>query len=83
MAILDAVDLQREAGLMTVTDGEFRRTSWHMDFIYELQGIHRTEEQLEVHFHNAEGDLDFTSAGLSWTGACASTSRSSVRPSTS
>ena len=64
VAILDAVDLQREAGLMTVTDGEFRRTSWHMDFIYELQGIHRTEEQLEVHFHNAEGDLDFTSAGL-------------------
>ena len=26
--------------------------------------MRRTEEQLEVHFHNAEGDLDFTSAGL-------------------
>ena len=63
-AITDVVDLQREAGLQTVTDGEFRRTSWHMDFIYQLEGVHRTEEQLEVHFHNAGGDLDFTSAGL-------------------
>ncbi|MCW2762483.1 MAG: methionine synthase vitamin-B12 independent [Marmoricola sp.] len=63
-AITEVVDLQREAGLQTVTDGEFRRTSWHMDFIYQLEGVHRTDEQLEVHFHNAGGDLDFTSAGL-------------------
>src|SRR4051794_34927754 len=63
-AIADVVRLQQDAGLQTVTDGEFRRTSWHMDFIYQIQGIRRTEEQLEVHFHNAEGDLDFTSAGL-------------------
>src|ERR1700709_1551747 len=34
-----------------------------MDFIYQLEGVHRTEEQIEVHFHNAGGDLDFTSAG--------------------
>lgn len=63
-AITDVVDLQREAGLQTVTDGEFRRTSWDMDFIYQLEGVNRTDEQLEVHFHNADGDLDFTSAGL-------------------
>ncbi len=63
-AIADVVRLQQDAGLSTVTDGEFRRTSWHMDFIYEIQGIRRTDEQLEVHFHNAGGDLDFTSAGL-------------------
>jgi 5-methyltetrahydropteroyltriglutamate--homocysteine methyltransferase len=63
-AIADVVRLQQEAGLRTVTDGEFRRTSWHMDFIYRIQGVHRTEEKLEVHFHNAGGDLDFTSAGL-------------------
>ena len=63
-AIADVVRLQQDAGLSTVTDGEFRRTSWHMDFIYRIQGVRRTEEKLEVHFHNAEGDLDFTSAGL-------------------
>jgi 5-methyltetrahydropteroyltriglutamate--homocysteine methyltransferase len=63
-AIADVVRLQADAGLQTVTDGEFRRTSWHMDFIYAIDGVRRTEEQLEVHFHNADGDLDFTSAGL-------------------
>ncbi|MET0837519.1 MAG: 5-methyltetrahydropteroyltriglutamate--homocysteine S-methyltransferase, partial [Marmoricola sp.] len=63
-AIADVVRLQQDAGLDTVTDGEFRRTSWHMDFIYRIQGIRRTDEQIEVHFHNASGDLDFTSAGL-------------------
>ena len=63
-AIADVVRLQQDAGLQTVTDGEFRRTSWHMDFIYQIEGIRRTDEKIEVHFHNAAGDLDFTSAGL-------------------
>ncbi len=63
-AIADVVRLQEDAGLQTVTDGEFRRTSWHMDFIHQIQGVRPTETALEVHFHNAEGDLDFTSAGL-------------------
>ena len=64
-AIRDAVTLQREAGLQTVTDGEFRRTSWHMDFIYQLEGIDPTDEKLAVHFRNAGAALDFESAALS------------------
>jgi 5-methyltetrahydropteroyltriglutamate--homocysteine methyltransferase len=63
-AIEQVIALQRDAGLQTVTDGEFRRTSWHMDFIYALAGIDRTDEMLQVHFHNPEGDLDFESAAL-------------------
>jgi 5-methyltetrahydropteroyltriglutamate--homocysteine methyltransferase len=63
-AIRDAVRMQEELGLQTATDGEFRRTSWHMDFIYSLQGISRTTESIKVHFRNAAGDLDFTSAAL-------------------
>lgn len=63
-AILDVVRLQEEAGLQTATDGEFRRTSWHMDFIYGLGGVEKTAEKLAVHFRNAEGDLDFESAAL-------------------
>ncbi|HEU5007991.1 MAG TPA: 5-methyltetrahydropteroyltriglutamate--homocysteine S-methyltransferase [Jatrophihabitantaceae bacterium] len=63
-AIRDVVRMQEGLGLQTATDGEFRRTSWHMDFIYQLQGIHRTDEQIEVHFRNAQGNLDFTSAAL-------------------
>jgi 5-methyltetrahydropteroyltriglutamate--homocysteine methyltransferase len=63
-AIRDVVRAQEDVGLQTVTDGEFRRTSWHMDFIYRLNGIHRTDEKIEVHFRNEQGDLDFTSAAL-------------------
>src|SRR3954447_19176054 len=64
-AIRDAVALQREAGVRTATDGEFRRTSWHMDFIYQLEGVDPTEAKLAVHFHNKAGDLDFETAALS------------------
>ncbi len=63
-AIRDVVKMQEDLGLQTATDGEFRRTSWHMDFIYQLQGVSRTDKQIEVHFHNPKGDLDFTSAAL-------------------
>lgn len=67
-AIDAVVALQHEAGLQTVTDGEFRRTSWHMDFIYQLEGVHRAAETMKVHFRNAAGDLDFTSAALAIDG---------------
>jgi 5-methyltetrahydropteroyltriglutamate--homocysteine methyltransferase len=63
-AIRDVVRLQEQIGLQTVTDGEFRRTSWHMDFIYRLAGISRTTESIQVHFRNEQGALDFTSAAL-------------------
>src|SRR6478735_9681391 len=38
-AIADVVRMQEEVGLQSVTDGEFRRTAWHMDFIYSIDGI--------------------------------------------
>jgi 5-methyltetrahydropteroyltriglutamate--homocysteine methyltransferase len=63
-SIRTVVREQHEAGLQTATDGEFRRTSWHMDFIYRLGGVHRADEQLTVKFRNADGDLEFTSAAL-------------------
>jgi 5-methyltetrahydropteroyltriglutamate--homocysteine methyltransferase len=64
-AIADAVRMQRDIGLRTATDGEFRRASWHMDFIYRINGISKvTGEDIVVHFKNADGTLDFTPAGL-------------------
>ena len=63
-AIRDVVRMQEDIGLQTATDGEFRRASWHMDFIYRLRGVSRTTEAIRVHFRNAQGDLDFTSAAL-------------------
>lgn len=63
-AITEVVAKQERLGLRAATDGEFRRTSWHMDFIYQLGGIERTGEQIQVRMRNAEGETAFTSAGL-------------------
>lgn len=52
-AIRSVVAMQEEVGLQTATDGEFRRTTWHMDFIYQLGGIDpATGEQMRIHFRN-------------------------------
>jgi 5-methyltetrahydropteroyltriglutamate--homocysteine methyltransferase len=64
-AIRDAVRMQEEIGLQSATDGEFRRASWHMDFIYQLDGIDPADEQIKVEFHNEQGDVEFTTAALS------------------
>jgi 5-methyltetrahydropteroyltriglutamate--homocysteine methyltransferase len=59
-AIRDVIALQLGAGMQTVTDGEFRRSSWHMDFIYALGGVEQVEgESIHVQFRSAEGELDF------------------------
>jgi methionine synthase II (cobalamin-independent) len=64
-AIADVVRLQRDVGLRSATDGEFRRATWHMDFIYAINGITKVEgEGRPVHFHNANGDIDWVPAGL-------------------
>ena len=63
-AIREVVAMQRDVGLQTATDGEFRRASWHMDYIYQLGGVARADENLTVRFRNPEGTLEFTSAAL-------------------
>jgi 5-methyltetrahydropteroyltriglutamate--homocysteine methyltransferase len=59
-AIRAAVAFQQDAGLRAVTDGEFRRGSWHMDFIYRIGGMAKVAGNLVSTFHNADGDITFT-----------------------
>src|ERR1700686_3134271 len=61
-AIRDAVRMQREIGLQGVTDGEFRRGSWHMDFLYRIGGVAKTDRVLNIQFKNEAGTLEFTPA---------------------
>jgi 5-methyltetrahydropteroyltriglutamate--homocysteine methyltransferase len=63
-AIRDAVAMQREVGLQSVTDGEFRRATWHMDFIYQLGGIEHAAGDLKVQFRNEAGTVEWTPAAL-------------------
>ena len=63
-AIREVIALQEDIGLRAATDGEFRRTSWHMDFIYQLGGVTRTDDEIVVTFRNDEGTGEFVAAGL-------------------
>src|SRR5215470_3807671 len=63
-AIAAAVNMQTQVGLQSATDGEFRRASWHMDFIYQLGGISKAPGNLAVKFRNKSGTIEFTPAAL-------------------
>ena len=63
-AIREAVRMQEDAGLSGITDGEFRRGSWHMDFLYQIGGVAKVQSNLNVRFHNETGDIEFTPAAL-------------------
>jgi 5-methyltetrahydropteroyltriglutamate--homocysteine methyltransferase len=63
-AISRIVRKQEDIGLQSATDGEFRRASWHMDFIYQLDGITKEPGNIKVKFHNEQGDIEFTPAAL-------------------
>jgi 5-methyltetrahydropteroyltriglutamate--homocysteine methyltransferase len=67
-AIRDVVAFQEGVGLKAISDGEFRRTFFHTDFLLQLDGI---EEQggMEVQFHNAIGkDVHFAPPKMVVTG---------------
>lgn len=40
-AITDLVHKQKTAGLHVITDGEFRRSWWHLDFMWGLNGVEK------------------------------------------
>jgi 5-methyltetrahydropteroyltriglutamate--homocysteine methyltransferase len=63
-AISYIVRKQEDVGLQAATDGEFRRASWHMDFIYELDGITKEAGHIAVKFFNENGEIEFTPAAL-------------------
>jgi 5-methyltetrahydropteroyltriglutamate--homocysteine methyltransferase len=67
-AISDTVRMQEAVGLQSATDGEFRRASWHMDFIYQLGGITKAPGNLAVKFRNASGTIEFTPAAMQVSG---------------
>jgi len=61
-AIREAVQTQAELGLKGVTDGEFRRGSWHMDFLYRIGGVEKTDRTLHIEFRNEAGTIEFSPA---------------------
>jgi 5-methyltetrahydropteroyltriglutamate--homocysteine methyltransferase len=59
--------MQEDIGLQGITDGEFRRTYFHIDFLEQLDGV-ETKGGLTAHFHSAKGEVDFAPPVLHVTG---------------
>lgn len=57
-AIRDIVRFQEDLGLEGITDGEFRRTYFHIDFLEQLSGV-ETKGGISMSFHSAAGNVDF------------------------
>src|SRR5881275_3563472 len=66
-AIADIVRLQEEVGLQGISDGEFRRTYFHIDFLEQLEGV-ETRGGIAAHFKSASGEVDFAPPVLHVTG---------------
>jgi len=52
--ILEAIRMQEEAGLATISDGEFRRGSWAFGLVNAVDGFGEARSMFE--FHDAAGN---------------------------
>ena len=66
-AIRDAVALQEKIGLEAITDGEYRRTFFHIDFLEQIEGITVTGG-IPARFRGAKQDVEFAPPKLVVTG---------------
>jgi 5-methyltetrahydropteroyltriglutamate--homocysteine methyltransferase len=66
-AIVDVIKKQEAVGLKSITDGEFRRTYFHIDFLEQLEGV-TVSGGINVKFRSKKGEVDFAPPRLSVTG---------------
>jgi 5-methyltetrahydropteroyltriglutamate--homocysteine methyltransferase len=66
-AIRDIVRFQEDVGMKGITDGEFRRTYFHVDFLEQLDGV-QTSGGIRVSFRSASGNVDFSPPVMKVTG---------------
>ena len=52
--ITELVAKQKDVGLTYVSDGEFRRSYWHLDFFWGLNGVEHTVKEQGYLFHGEE-----------------------------
>lgn len=59
-AITDLVKKQKEAGYHVITDGEFRRATWHLDFMWGFEGVGHQKTTTGLPFHGEAAMIDDT-----------------------
>jgi 5-methyltetrahydropteroyltriglutamate--homocysteine methyltransferase len=65
--IREAVKKEESVGLHSITDGEFRRTFFHIDFLERLAGV-TVSGGIGAKFHGKKGEVDFAPPRISVTG---------------
>lgn len=58
--ILDLVAKQKKAGYSVITDGEFRRATWHLDFMWGFEGVGHSKTETGLPFHGEAAMIDDT-----------------------
>ena len=66
-SIRDAVALQESIGLRGITDGEYRRTYFHIDFLQQIEGI-AVRGGIATKFHRHDKEIDFAPPRLEVVG---------------
>ncbi len=59
-AIREAIKLQEDAGLTSITDGEFRRNSWHIDFLERFGNVAVIPSKIKARFQSEQGPVEYT-----------------------
>ena len=59
-AIVDLVHKQHNAGYHAITDGKFRRATWHLDFMWGFNGVGHAPTQTGLPFHGEAAMIDDT-----------------------
>ena len=59
-AITELVAKQKEAGYHVITDGEFRRATWHLDFMWAFDGVGHSKTETGLPFHGEDAMIDDT-----------------------
>jgi len=59
-SILDLVAKQKKAGYHVITDGEFRRATWHLDFMWGFEGVAHKKTEKGVAFCGEAALIDDT-----------------------
>lgn len=58
VAIREAIKMQEDAGLKSITDGEFRRTLWHADFLLSIENVISVKTGAKAKFRTVEGEIE-------------------------
>lgn len=60
VCIRELIEKQKAAGYHVITDGEFRRATWHLDFMWGFDGVGHEKTKTGLPFHGEQAMIDDT-----------------------